>query len=71
MTPTISEELLKAISTLQAIFPDWRLTQLVANLATAAGAADAGAIWDMDDEHLLTAARRLIERNQARLELPV
>ena len=70
MPPATSDELLKAIATLQAIFPDWRLAQLVANLATAAGAADADAIWDVEDELLLIAARRLIERNQSRLALP-
>jgi hypothetical protein len=71
MTPTTSDELLKAIATLQTIFPDWRLAQLVANLATAAGAGDAGAVWDIEDEQLLIAARRLIERNQDRIALPV
>jgi hypothetical protein len=40
--------------------------QLVANLVTAAGGTDAGAIWDVEDEQLLAAARRLIERNRGR-----
>jgi hypothetical protein len=70
MTPTISDELLTAIATLRAIFPDWRFAQLVANLATAAGAEDAGAMWEMEDEKLLIAARRLIERNRDRIALP-
>jgi hypothetical protein len=66
MTPTSHDELVQAISELHALFPDWRLGQMVANLATAAGATDPGAIWDIEDEQLLTAARRLIERNSAR-----
>jgi hypothetical protein len=40
--------------------------QLVANLVTAAGGMDAGAIWDMEDDKLLEAARRLIELNRGR-----
>ncbi len=61
-----SEELLEAISELRALFPDWRMGQLIANLVTAAGGMDAGAIWDMEDDKLLAAARRLIDRNRGR-----
>jgi hypothetical protein len=66
MNVSTADELIGALSELRALFPDWRMGQLVANLATAAGAADAGAIWDVEDEQLLTAARRLIERNRER-----
>ncbi len=66
MTLSQTDELLEAISELRLLFPDWRMGQLVANLVTAAGGMDAGAIWDMEDEKLLAAARRLIERNRAR-----
>jgi hypothetical protein len=61
-----TDQLLEAVAELRALFPDWRLGQLVANLVTAAGGTDASAIWDMDDEKLLEAARRLIERNRGR-----
>jgi len=40
--------------------------QLVANLVKAAGGTDASAIWVMEDEQLLAAARRPIERNRGR-----
>jgi hypothetical protein len=40
--------------------------QLIANLATAAGGTKPEAIWDVEDEQLLAAARRIIERNRAR-----
>jgi hypothetical protein len=40
--------------------------QLVANLVMAAGGIDTAAIWDVEDEQLLAAARRLIERNTGR-----
>ena len=66
MTISASEELIGAMAELRALFPDWRMGQLVANLVTAAGGADAGAIWDMEDGQLLAAARRLIERNRGR-----
>jgi hypothetical protein len=61
-----ADELLEAISELRLLFPDWRMGQLIANLVTAAGGMDASAIWDTEDEKLLSAARRLIERNRGR-----
>jgi hypothetical protein len=63
-----TDELVEAIAELRMLFPDWRMGQLIANLVTAAGGMDAGAIWDMDDEKLLAAARRLIERNRGRTD---
>jgi hypothetical protein len=69
MNATVAEELLEAIDELREIFPDCRMGQLVANLVTAAGGVDAAAIWDIEDDALLTAARRLIERNRGRQPL--
>ncbi len=68
MTPASADELLGALSELRALFPDWRFGQLVANLALAAGRE--GAVWEVEDEELLAAARRLIERNRARQGTP-
>lgn len=70
MNAAIAEDLIQAISELHALFPDWRMGQLVANLVTAAGGLDTAAIWDMEDEQLLAAARRLIERNRGRQAAP-
>ncbi len=70
MNVSTPEELMGALAELRALFPDWRLGQLVANLVTAAGGTDAGAIWDVEDEQLLAAARRLIERNRGRVLTP-
>lgn len=64
MTDSPGDDLLLAVAELRALFPDWRLGQLVANLTLAAGRD--GQLWDVEDEQLLAAARRLIERNQAR-----
>ena len=66
MNVSTDEELIGALSELRTLFPDWRMGQLIANLVTAAGGTDAGAIWDVEDEQLLAAARRLIERNRGR-----
>jgi hypothetical protein len=71
MNVSTAEELLAALSELRSLFPDWRMGQLVANLVTAAGGMDAGAIWDVEDEQLLAAARRLIERNRGRGDVSV
>jgi hypothetical protein len=66
MNVSVADELIEALSELRVLFPDWRLGQLVANLVMAAGGTDASAIWDAEDENLLTAARRLIDRNRGR-----
>jgi hypothetical protein len=46
-------ELLATIAELSQMYPNWRLGQLVANVA---GWADQE-IWDIEDEQLLEAAR--------------
>ena len=65
MTAT-GADLLAAVQELQTLFPDWRFGQLVANLTLAAGRDREGAVWDVEDDELLAAARRLIERNSDR-----
>jgi hypothetical protein len=40
---------------------------MMANLLMASGAADGAAIWEVEDEQLLAAARRLINRNSGRV----
>lgn len=67
---TRREELLEALVELGELFPDWRFGQLVANVATAAKGPNVEAIWDGEDEELLAAARRLVERNQGRAQAP-
>ena len=67
MIASHTDEMVDALSELRVLFPDWRMGQLIANLVTAAGGVDVGAIWDMEDEKLLAAARRLIERNRGRI----
>ena len=71
MIASHTDDLIDALAELRALFPDWRMGQLVANLVTAAGGMDANVIWDLEDEKLLAAARRLIERNRGRITAPV
>ena len=42
---------------------------MIANVATAANGAQVESIWDSEDEELLAAARRLIERNRGRAQV--
>jgi hypothetical protein len=58
----IRADLLTAVAELGRSQPDWRLGQLMANLATTAGRLDAGGVWDLDDQEALAAARELIEQ---------
>lgn len=53
-------ELLTALAELGRVHPHWRLGQALSNLAMAAGRLDAGAVWDLEDDEALAAARRLL-----------
>ncbi len=63
MADTTREELLAALAELGKLFPDWRMGQTLANLAMAAGRAESGAVWDLEDYESRGATRRLIEGN--------
>ena len=67
---TQRDELLETLGELSRLFPDWRFGQLVANVATAARGPQQEAIWDSEDAELLAAARRLLERNGQREQVP-
>ena len=54
-------DLLAVLAQLSRMRPEWRLGQTIANLATTAGRLDAGAVWDLEDEEALEAAKTLIE----------
>jgi hypothetical protein len=60
------EELLTLLADISEADPELRLGQLIANLATLAEGAKAEAIWDVEDEGLLAAARRLLAHYVAR-----
>jgi hypothetical protein len=58
----IRSDLLTALAELGRLRPDWRLGQLLANVAMTAGRMEAGAVWDLEDEEALNAARDLISQ---------
>jgi hypothetical protein len=58
----LREALLRAVTELCERYPDWRLGQLVSNVA---GWADVD-VWDVEDEQLLAAAAEHLEQLGAR-----
>ena len=60
------EALLRLLGELSEEAPNLRLGQLIANLATLALGAKSEAVWDAEDEELLMAAHRLVERYRSR-----
>ena len=61
MTSPERQDLLRALGELSEAFPEWRFGQMIANLAMLARGDAEGAIWDMEDEELLAAARKHLE----------
>lgn len=59
---TTRSALLAALEELSRIKPEWRLGQILGNLATTIGRLDAGAVWELEDADALSAARALIEQ---------
>lgn len=55
-------ELLEALAELGRANPNWRLGQTLSNLAMAAGHLEAGAVWDLEDDEVLAAARLFLRR---------
>jgi hypothetical protein len=56
-------ELLAAVAEISRLRPEWRLGQLIANLAMTAGRLDSGGVWDLEDVEALAAATTLIEQH--------
>jgi len=67
MTNQTRRELLQVLDELSEQCPEVRLGQLIANLGTLAKGPTVEAIWDVEDEELLEAARRQLEVFRARL----
>lgn len=61
MNPEIRRELLRVLDDLGEYTPDVRFGQLLANLSYMARSFTAEAIWDVEDEELLSAARSHLE----------
>jgi hypothetical protein len=66
MAHAVRQEVLQILEELSEAAPEVRLGQLIANLSYAARGLSTESIWDMEDEELLTAARKHLEQWQAR-----
>ncbi len=61
-------EVLRALEELSEACPEYRLGQMIANLAMLARGDAEGAIWEMEDAELLAAARKHLADWNARHE---
>jgi hypothetical protein len=66
MTNETRQKLLQVLGELSEQCPEVRLGQLIANLGTLAKGPTVEAVWDVEDEELLEAARRQLEVFRAR-----
>ena len=70
MSHPAGDELLEALAELRVALPTMRLGQLLANLATVARGPERGAVWDIEDDELLGAARWQLAQLAARAAEP-
>ena len=61
MINPVRQEVLLVLAELSEVVPEVRLGQLMANLSYLARGLSKEAIWDMEDEELLEAARKHLE----------
>ena len=66
MTTSDRSEVFDALIELAEHCPEMRLGQLMVNLAYSARGVTNEAIWDMEDEELLTATKELLAELQSR-----
>jgi hypothetical protein len=66
MTNSVRQDVLQALGELSEAFPEWRLGQMIANLAVVARGATGEAIWDVEDDELLAAIHRQLDNRRAR-----
>jgi hypothetical protein len=64
------QEVLQVLTDLSEIVPEVRLGQLMANLSYLARGLSNEAIWDMEDEELLAAAREHLEQWRSHRKTP-
>ncbi len=66
MIGQLRKEILSALSELSESCPEVRLGQLIANLSYLAKGPTKEAIWDLEDEELLAAARKHLKELRSR-----
>jgi hypothetical protein len=64
MTAHTARRLAAVIEGLSKLHPEWRVGQLVANVAAWAKGPTSEAIWDVTDEEFLEAAEAYVSRKQ-------
>jgi hypothetical protein len=64
MTTQIRQDVLRTLAELSECCPEVRFGQLVANLSYLAKGPSNEALWDVEDEELLTAARKHLEERR-------
>lgn len=55
------KEVIDAIEKMMARYPDWRIGQLISNVATWARGATSESIWDMENREFVAAVRKHLE----------
>jgi hypothetical protein len=66
MSTIAHDELMESLAELRQALPSMRLGQLICNMATVARGAEPGAIWEMDDDELLSAIRWQLQQLSSR-----
>jgi hypothetical protein len=66
MTTPLRQDILRVLEELSGLCPEVRFGQLIANLSYLARGATTEAIWDMEDEELLAAAKSHLDNLQRR-----
>ena len=70
MIDPVRSEVLQVLGELSEVVPEVRLGQLLANLSYLARGMTNEAIWDMEDEELLTVAREHLAEWRSRRGVP-
>ena len=71
MTSDSARQVVDVIRQLRQMHPDWRLGQLVANIAMAARGPTGSAVWDVEDAEFVAAAIEHLRFNQPDAQVPV
>jgi hypothetical protein len=71
MMSPVRQEVLRVLAELSELRPEVRLGQLLANLSYLARGLSNEAIWDMEDEELLEAARKHVEQLRTQRDVAV
>jgi hypothetical protein len=66
MIDPVRKEVLQVLAELSELAPEVRFGQLVANLSYLARGLSNESVWDMEDDEVLTAARKHLEEWRAR-----